>query len=127
MTLEWNDRYATGHAEMDAQHRRLFGLINDMMAANTIDNIKPLLMQLYRYTREHFQHEEDLIRRTGYPGLATHTKGHALLLGRLNAFSEEVGQGRLHKPELVKMMTDWAMNHIVHDGIRALNYVAPTP
>ena len=127
MALEWNDRYVTANAEMDAQHRHLFALINSMMLANTVDDIKPLLMQLYPYTREHFQQEEDLLRSKGYPGLAAHAKGHNLLLGRLNAFSIEVGQGVFNKPEMIKLVTDWAMNHIVHDDIRALNYVAPTP
>lgn len=125
MTLEWNDRYATGHAEVDAQHRQLFILINSMMAAHTIEDIRPLLMRLYQHTREHFQQEEDLLRSKGYPELAAHAKGHNLLLGRLNAFSIEVGQGVFNKPEMIKLVTDWAMNHIVHDDIRALSYIAP--
>lgn len=125
MTLQWSDHYATGHAEMDAQHRQLFVLINSMMAAHTIEDIKPLLMRLYQHTREHFQQEEDLLRSRGYPGLAAHRKGHNLLLARLNAFSMEVGQGIFNQSEMIKLVTDWAMNHVVHDDIRALNYVAP--
>lgn len=124
MTLKWNDRHATGYAEMDAQHRHLFELINRMMAANTVQEIKPLLMQLYKHTHAHFQQEEDLIRSTGFPGLSAHINGHNRLLGRLNAFSGDVGRENFNKTALVALMSDWAMNHIVHDDINALNYLA---
>lgn len=124
MTLEWNERYATGHAETDAQHRHLFEMINRMMQVDTADEIKPVLMQLYKHTREHFELEEAEIRRIGSPGLSAHIKGHNQLLSRLNALSAEVGQGRFHKAELVKLMTDWAMNHVVHDDMQDLNYRA---
>ena len=124
MTLEWNDRYVTGHAEMDAQHRHLFVLINSMMLANTVDDIKPLLMQLYRHTREHFQQEEELIRNKGFPGLAGHIDGHNRLLSRLNALSAEVGRGVFNKAELVTLVSEWVVNHILHDDIQTLNYQA---
>ena len=127
MTMVWSDSYETGNAEVDGQHRHLFELVNLIISVQTTDELKPLLMRLYKHTREHFQQEEDLLRSKGYPGLAAHIKGHNLLLGRLNAFSVEVGQGIFNKPEMIKLATDWAMNHIVHDDIRALNYVAPTP
>ena len=127
MTMVWSDSYETGNAEVDGQHRHLFELVNLIISVQTTDELKPLLMRLYKHTREHFQQEEDLLRSKGYPGLAAYIKGHNLLLGRLNAFSVEVGQGIFNKPEMIKLATDWAMNHIVHDDIRALNYVAPTP
>ena len=126
MTLEWNEDYATGHAEMDAQHRHLFDLVNRMAPVETADGIKPLLMELFKHTREHFQQEEALIRSNGFPGLAGHINGHNFLLRQLNALSVEVGQERFNKPELMKLMTDWALTHIVEHDIKALSYVAPT-
>ena len=127
MTLEWNDRYTTGHDEIDAQHRDLFDLVNRMAKVHTVEEIKPLLLLLFKHTREHFQQEEDLIRSKGFPGLAAHINGHNFLLGRLNTFSAEVGKGSFNKDELIKLMSNWAMNHIVNDDIKALNYPAPMP
>ena len=125
MTMQWNDRYATGNAEIDAQHHHLFDLVNLIISVNTVEEIKPLLMQLYKHTREHFQQEENLIRNTGLPGLAAHIDGHNRLLGRLNEFSIDIGQGRFNKTALVTLVSDWAMNHIVHDDINTLNNLAP--
>ena len=124
MTLEWDDCYATGYVEIDAQHRHLFELLNEMVQVNAIDDLKPLLMLLYQHTREHFQHEENLMRCADFPGLANHINGHNYLLQRLNAFSVEIGQGRFNKSELVKLMTDWAMNHIIRNDIPALASIA---
>jgi hypothetical protein len=33
MSLEWNDAYRIGNDEIDAQHRRLFGHVDDFLAA----------------------------------------------------------------------------------------------
>ena len=124
MTMVWNDRYVTGNAEIDAQHRHMFALVNMILPTTTIEELKPLLMRLYKHTREHFQQEEDLIRSKGYPGLASHIAGHNSLLGRLNAFSVDVGKGVFNKEEVVTLVSEWVMNHIVHDDIQALNYQA---
>ncbi|MBP1628454.1 MAG: hypothetical protein H6Q00_2929 [Holophagaceae bacterium] len=33
MLAQWNDSFKTGHHEVDAQHQRLFGLVNDLHEA----------------------------------------------------------------------------------------------
>ena len=68
----------------------------------------------------------ELIRSKCFPGLAGHINGPNFLLCQLNAFRVEVGQERFNKPELMKLMTDWALTHVVQHDIKALKYVAPT-
>jgi hemerythrin len=55
--------------------------------------------------------------------LDDHINGHNYLLERLNAFSIEIGHGHFNKADLVKLMTDWAMNHIVRNDIPALAFI----
>ena len=124
MTMVWSDSYETGNAEVDGQHRHLFELVNLIISVQTTDELKPLLMRLYKHTREHFQQEEELMRSKGCPGLAGHIDGHNRLLRRLNAVSAEVGQGVFNKAELVTLVSEWVVNHILHDDIQALNYQA---
>ena len=124
MTMVWNDRYLTGDAEVDEQHRQMFALVNMILPTNTVGELKPLLMRLYKHTREHFQQEEDLLRSKGVPGLAAHIDGHNRLLSRLNAFSLDVGKGTFNKEEMVTLLSEWVMNHIVQHDVEALNYQA---
>ena len=83
MLVEWKSSYALGHPGIDAQHKELFDLINQMAAAQTPEQMKPPLMKLYKHTREHFELEEGLMRQAGYPGLDAHAGYHHGLLTRL--------------------------------------------
>ena len=67
MPLEWKDAYRLGHAELDSQHEHLFQMVNLLENAHTAQEIKPLLMQLFKHTREHFELEESEMRKAGFP------------------------------------------------------------
>ena len=124
MTLEWKEEYALGHPDIDAQHKDLFDLINQMAAAQTPDQLKLVLMRLYKHTREHFELEEGLMRQAGYPGLDVHAGYNNGLLTRLNALSQDVGKGLMDRPAMNKLMTDWALRHTQFDDADAAEYIA---
>ncbi len=124
MHIEWSDSYITGDDAEDAQHRHLFQLANQLVTADSIDAIKPLAMQLYRHTREHFELEEAHMSQANFPELPTHAESHNRLLGRLNAISEGIGLGKVDKTALAKLMTDWALFHIPHDDARFATFLA---
>lgn len=124
MLVEWKEDYALGHPDIDAQHKELFDLINQMAAAQMPEQMKLPLMQLYKHTREHFKLEEGLMRQAGYPGLEVHAGYHNGLLTRLNALSQDVGKGLLDRPALNKLMIDWALRHTQFDDADAADYIA---
>ncbi len=118
MLVEWKKEYELGHAGIDAQHRELFELTNQMAAARTADELKPLLMVLYKHTREHFQLEEGLMRDAGFPGLAEHAEYHNKLLLRLTDLSLK------DHAAIDKLMVDWALRHTQFDDADAAAYIA---
>jgi len=124
MLVEWKKEYELGHAGIDAQHRELFELTNQMAAARTADELKPLLMVLYKHTREHFQLEEGLMRDAGFPGLAEHAEYHNKLLLRLTDLSLKVGSGQPDHAAIDKLMVDWALRHTQFDDADAAAYIA---
>lgn len=124
MRIEWSDNYITGGDAEDAQHRHLFHLANQLVAAQDIATLKPLAMQLYQHTREHFAQEEAHMREANFPELAAHTESHNRLLGRLNGVSQGIGEGRADKMALANLMTDWAMFHIPQDDMRFVTFLA---
>lgn len=123
MLVEWKESYALGHPGIDAQHKDMFDLINQMADAGTPDRLKPVLMQLYRHTREHFELEEELMKAAGYPGLALHVSYHNELLSRLNQVSQDVGKGSVNRDMLNRLMSDWALRHTQFDDADAASYI----
>ena len=82
--LVWHPAYESGQAELDAQHRALFGHVNDILAAllleRPIDEVAALIDTLIFDVAEHFADEEKIILAAGFPGAAAHAAMHRELI-----------------------------------------------
>ncbi len=123
MGIEWKDAYKIGQTDIDEQHQRLFELSNAVSAATDQPTVRQLLMQLYKHTREHFELEEALMREFNYPDSNAHISSHNSLLARLNDVSQDVGQGKVDTAAIEKLMTDWALGHILKDDVKIADFV----
>jgi hemerythrin-like metal-binding protein len=80
----WSQPFFTGFENVDAQHRRLVELINELgglMADGdemSEGRMQILFKQLADYAREHFREEEDLMRSAGIDGrhIEQHVRHH---------------------------------------------------
>jgi hemerythrin len=127
MSVEWKDSYKIGDPEVDAQHQHLFELINELAAVDSMHDLRPLVMQIYKATREHFELEEALMRRVNYPDIDAHIAHHAKLLGRLNLLSMDVGKGHMSRPAISSLMNEWALCHVTEDDALLSRYLASSP
>jgi hemerythrin len=117
MPVQWNDSYLIGDAEIDAQHRHFFELANAFLAAEGKGALTTCAMAIYKHTREHFGHEEALMRQVGFPEWQQHAQWHDRMIERLNAISLSIHAERVNKQDLMDLAEDWALNHIpVHDA-----------
>jgi hemerythrin len=123
MTVKWNDSYLLGEAEIDAQHRFVFALANEFMQANDQTELTNCAMRLYQHTREHFKHEEALMRELKFPEYAAHVAWHNQFISRLNDISASIAQGTLNLRDVDALMTDLALNHIVQHDARLAGYM----
>lgn len=117
MPLQWTDSYLIGDAEIDAQHRHFFDLANAFVAAKEKATLTVCAMALYKHTREHFGHEEALMRRLRFAGLQKHVAWHDGMIDRLNAISLMIQADQVNKQDVIDLTEDWALNHIpVYDA-----------
>ena len=86
----FTDKYKTGIELVDDEHRRLFEiidqtytLIHDDFAHDKYDQIMHLLEQLKDYTEFHFNDEEELMERIGYPDINSQKKAHSAFIEKL--------------------------------------------
>lgn len=116
-TFAWNESYSVHVDQFDAQHRKLFEIINSLADAMRVgkgeDVIREVVGQLAVYTRTHFLQEEVAMRQTGYPELATHQAQHSKLIADVEKYKKELDEG--HKPNLVAVLNfvqNWLVQHI---------------
>jgi len=117
--ITWSDRYSVGIARIDAQHRRLVDLINDlhaaMLAGEGSSELGKILDRLSGYAVSHFATEETLMKKFGYPDYERHKAEHDRLMAQVRLLLEK---SRTNKAELThEVMTflqRWLIGHIVN-------------
>ena len=116
--VEWSDVLSVGIEEIDAQHKVLVGLVNEMHEAihqrHGSEVVGDILEQLADYTRIHFAVEESLMRILGYPGYEEHKLEHEELIQHVHELQHKVETGKTSIGfELMLFLKGWLTNHIM--------------
>ncbi|MCE5336125.1 MAG: bacteriohemerythrin [Desulfobacteraceae bacterium] len=117
--FQWHDEYGTCIGDMDQEHKELLSRINDLYDAIFIkkdrDSIQTMINSLIGFARNHFNDEEVLMLKHGYPGYDRHKKKHEQLMNEIAAMQEKVAAGEIniHGGEFVSFIKDWVINHIL--------------
>jgi hemerythrin len=114
----WNTALEVGHAEMDGEHRGLFGLT--LQAAGCLERNDPggvagALSALFTTSATHFDHEEALMAGSGYPGLKEHRQAHAAFMTDFDKLRDELksrGLSPLFRLWFGSRFQDWLRFHI---------------
>ncbi len=125
--FEWNDAYRVGEPKIDAQHEYLFTLANKLVEATEKQDLVGCAMELFRYVRAHFRHEESVMREVGYPGYAAHYAMHEQQLARLSEISADIHNDRWTTESVADFMENWLQVHIVKEDTRLAGYLKDHP
>lgn len=111
-TMVWKPEYAIHDERVDAQHKKLFDLYNEISSVppGTADQER-LLHDLYSYAVFHFAEEEALMATIGYPEAArtAHARSHQSFfrtLERLRSQSFETA---------MEFFREWLVHHILNE------------
>lgn len=121
--FEWKSDYETGDSTVDEQHQYLFKLANSLLVTG-VSECKPIIMELYEYTRVHFKDEEKIMAEFKYPALEDHKKLHINLISNLNNLSESFIESKESRDDLAAVFGNWIINHILNEDLRFANFVA---
>ncbi len=118
--IRWQTVFDTGIPEVDDQHKKLVGMINQLETANalggdTADHEMGLVLRkLVDYTQYHFEREEHVMEEIGFVGRKDHVSMHKELVKKIRTFLLKLkDQGRIDINELMKFLRDWLLDHIV--------------
>ncbi|MCK5153837.1 MAG: hemerythrin family protein [Spirochaetales bacterium] len=121
--FEWKSDYETGDSTVDEQHQYLFKLANSLLVTRASE-CKPIIMELYQYTRVHFVDEEKIMEELKYPALEDHKKLHINLILNLNNLSESYVESEESRDDLAAVFGNWIINHILNEDLRFANFVS---
>ena len=97
--VEWTDEYSVKVTPMDDEHKRLFALIGDLHEAvkdgKTSEGIARAIKGLLDYTITHFTHEEELMKKAGYKGLAAQQAAHRAFTDKVKEYDAKLQAGKL--------------------------------
>jgi hemerythrin-like metal-binding protein len=116
---EWNSDYSVGINELDAHHKRLFDILDNLftlMREGADDkSIIRILDELIDYTHYHFDEEEKIMAKMGYPELEPHKRLHRELIQTLKGFqaSTQNGMAIFVATKVAHIGMDWLKNHIL--------------
>jgi len=116
-TFAWNESYSVRVAQFDAQHRKLFELVNRLADAMRVgkgnDVIREVVDELAVYTRTHFLQEEVAMQQTKYPGYEAHHAQHSQLLAEVEKFKGALmGGGKPNVVGVLNFLRLWLVEHI---------------
>lgn len=130
MTLmSWSPQLGIGDATIDAEHQELFRLINTFhdhwIQNRDRQEIAKVLNQLVTYAQDHFQHEEAIMLRHGYPQLADHQFIHELMVDTIFKLRKSFEEHDHHlEIDTMNFIRSWLVDHIANHDFLFRNFLA---
>ena len=114
----WNDSYSVGVKALDEQHKKLFGMVNQMheamMAGKGRVVVGQVMNEMFDYVRLHFTAEEKLLERYNYPGLAEQKREHEAFIQKVEEMQQKMQAGNLTLSiEVSQFLQSWIKDHIM--------------
>lgn len=117
--IPWDPALETGDATIDAQHKTLFDLVNQLRDAavegRANEAVTEVLERLVHYVETHFAEEQRLMARSGYPvdELVAHVAAHTALTAQTADIVEQQRRGELTTIlPLTEFLVEWLRTHI---------------
>jgi len=117
--ISWDPALSIGIPAIDAQHEEIFAraaaLEEALRSGASGAELGNLLSWLKRYAIDHFEAEERIMERVGYPGAAAHAVEHREFWRRLEmtgGLYEVEGDSEAMAWLLISLVRSWLVEHI---------------
>jgi hemerythrin-like metal-binding protein len=119
----WKPSFECGHSVIDAQHRRLFGLGNEVIKALSANKLRGdiewLLDELVDHITDHFHTEEAVLAKTKHPITEEHQGIHRTLMSKAADLRDRSRRGEVTISEIVGYIVyDVITDHVTTEDLR---------
>jgi hemerythrin-like metal-binding protein len=128
LLINWSDLMSVKNGQMDADHKQLVRLINELYSAMWLDQahtvIQTCLDSLKQYVRYHFQAEEELMAQASYPGLKAHQAVHGTFIDTVADMEKRWQEGDSEVSEqMMDLLQGWLVDHIMKVDMQYTEYL----
>ena len=129
--LVWQDSMATGIELIDHDHQRLIMLINMFQEATEFHiserKVQLALDEVIRYTKYHFNREEQLMALNNYPGFKEHQLQHQQMIDEIDIYMKEYrSDPDVALEHILQFLQSWLINHIKGNDRQYIPYLTIT-
>ncbi|MCB2188711.1 MAG: bacteriohemerythrin [Deltaproteobacteria bacterium] len=116
--IQWRPDFETGIAQIDREHKKLVGLVNElydaMKAGAGNQALGKVLTGLTAYTKTHFATEEKLMSQHAYPAFLAHKAEHDKLTAQVVELGEKFQAGNpVLTVQVANFLKEWLSKHIL--------------
>ncbi|MCK7486817.1 MAG: diguanylate cyclase [Bacillus subtilis] len=120
VTIEWNPKWSSGHAEIDKQHIELLAIGNRLIELAYQDDARDLVEVeidiLLEHVADHFQFEESVLHKVKFANLQEHQKHHRKLIEKAMALKNRYLRGSLTGSVFFSfVLDDLIIGHLVEE------------
>jgi diguanylate cyclase (GGDEF)-like protein/hemerythrin-like metal-binding protein/PAS domain S-box-containing protein len=125
---EWDPSWSSGNATIDRQHKNLLFLGKQLVYTTYPDktrgHIEEEVQNIIREVRQHFETEERLLEKAGYPALDEHKNIHFDLLQKALHIQTLFETGKIDAMTVFSfLIEDFIMNHLLREDIKYFDYI----
>lgn len=118
LEIIWDQSYSVNIVEIDRQHQKLAALLDHFLeeiAENRSGRILgQMIRELIAYAGYHFDTEESLMKRHGFPDFDAHQKEHDRFRATVKKFKEDLaGKKETLAADVMNFMTHWLTDHVM--------------
>ena len=126
--IKWRESYETGVEEMDREHQALVAIINQLFEMQrdkkAFSELRDVYQKLIEYTEKHFQHEEQLLEKSGYPELENQKRFHRHFVTKMETMKDDLIEGKEEAaPVVYRYLREWLLGHIVEEDMKYGNHL----
>ncbi len=116
--FSWDKSYSVNINSIDAQHKKLIDLINNLHDSMRQGKGKEVLGSIFNelasYTIYHFNHEEELFAKYDYAERNRHKAEHEKLIVQINELKNNYNKGsNVLTMEVMNFLKMWLSDHIM--------------
>lgn len=116
--FQWKDCYSVGIKNVDEQHKKIVGLLNNlyeaMKAGKGKETLGVVLKDLFEYTKTHFVTEESLLALYKFPDFEEHQKKHEKMKEHVLILNQKFVSGEISSPlQITNFLKEWLAKHIL--------------
>jgi hemerythrin len=117
--ISWSPVFSMGVTVIDDQHKELIKLTNELYdhcigdRESERDYFKSSIKKVVEYVKKHFATEENIMRKTAFPGYTDHKKEHdSFVLNILKMIKFYKADNKMTLIDFTHFLKDWVLAHI---------------